>query len=181
MDEFFVVFLGNFCRRLFFYFLEKMDQCENLCGFRSLLERIIQAAAKRRSLCVAEISKQDKKVIYSSVFFERERCFPFKRERSINTHVVCKKAVSRREGEGRNSFCFKCAIVLNYTRCATLCATLYMLCSSFFLRLDVATRTTLTGSRRRRRRRLRRRRIPQTPPLLRLLALCALFQTLAWI
>ena len=140
-----------------------------------------QAAAKRRSLCVAEISKQDKKVIYSSVFFERERCFPFKRERSINTHVVCKKAVSRREGEGRNSFCFKCAIVLNYTRCATLCATLYMLCSSFFLRLDVATRTTLTGSRRRRRRRLRRRRIPQTPPLLRLLALCALFQTLAWI
>jgi len=30
MDEFFVVFLGNFCRRLFFYFLEKMDQCENL-------------------------------------------------------------------------------------------------------------------------------------------------------
>jgi hypothetical protein len=70
-------------------------------AFDRSLERIIQAAAKRRrSLCVAEISTQDKKVIYSSVFFERERCFPFKRERSINTHVVRKKSgfASRRRG-----------------------------------------------------------------------------------
>ena len=85
----------------FFIFWKKWTNARICVAFdRVWNDASRQAAAKRRSLSVAEISKQDKKVIYSSVFFEKERCFPFTRERSINTHVVRKKSgfASRRRG-----------------------------------------------------------------------------------
>jgi len=65
MDEFFVVFLGNFCRRLFFYFLIKMDQCENLWLSIAFGTHIQAAAKRRRSLCVAEINKHRIRKLYA--------------------------------------------------------------------------------------------------------------------